>query len=149
MESQSTVTDSAFSQVEQALLEPVPPQREVTPAEAPVELLVASECDKESGACVEPVLDVEDVDAIGESDEEVLGPSGLCLEAVVPAWPQVTVSVPRAPRINLVDVVDDAMINAVHRHIVEARGMLENGEMTDVLAGQKYVQLADAVVRVI
>ena len=41
------------------------------------------------------------------------------------------------------------MINAVHRRIVEARGMLENGEMTDVEAGQKYVQLADTVVRVI
>ena len=149
MESQFTVTDSTFLQMEQALLEPVPPQREVMPAEVPVEPPVASERDEESGARVEPVLNVEDVDAVGEVDEEVLGPSGLHLEVVVPAPPQVTVLMLRAPRIDLVDVVDDAMINTVHQHIVEARGMLENGEMTDVLAGQKYVQLADAVVRVI
>ena len=147
METQSTVTDSAFSQVEQALLEPVPPQREVTPAEAPVEPPVAIERDEESGARVESRLDVEDLDAVGEVDEEVLGPSGLRLEVVVPSPPQVTVTVPRAPRIDLVDAADDAMINAVHRRIVEARGMLENKEMTDVEAGRKYVQLADAVVR--
>ena len=56
METQSTVTDSAFSQVEQALLEPVPPQREVTPAEAPVEPPVANERDEESGArCRTPI----------------------------------------------------------------------------------------------
>ena len=148
MESQSTVTDSASLQVEQALLELVPPQRKVTPAEAPVEAPVASERDKESGARVKPVLDVEDIDAVGELDEEAEGPSGLHLEMVVPTLPQVTISVPRAPRIDLVDVADDAMINAVHRRIVEARGMLENGEMTDVQVGQKYVQLVDAVVRV-
>ena len=149
METQSTVTDSAFSQVEQALLEPVPPQREVTPAEAPVEPPVAIERDEESEARVESRLDVEDLDAVGEVDEEVLGPSGLRLEVSVPSPPQVTVTVPRAPRIDLVGEADDAMINAVHRRIVEARAMLENREMTDVEAGQKYVQLADAVVRVI
>ena len=149
METQTTVTDSAFSQVEQALLKPVLPQREVTPAEAPVEPPVASERDEEAGARVESGLVVEDLDAVGEVDEEVLGPSGLRLEVVVPSPPQVTVTVPRAPRIDLVGEADDAMINAVHRRIVEARAMLENREMTDVEAGQKYVQLADAVVRVI
>ena len=46
-----------------------------------------------------------------------------------------------------VDVADDAMINTVHWRIVEVRGMLENGEMSDVQVGQKYVQLADAVVK--
>ena len=122
MESQSTVTDNTSLQMEQALLKPVPPQREVTPAEAPVEPLVTSERDEESEARVGPVLDVEDVDAVGEVDEEVLGPSGLCLEVVVPSPPQITVSVPRAPRIDLVDVADDAMINTVHRRIVEEIG---------------------------
>ena len=43
METQSTVTDSASEQVEQALLKPVPPQCEVTPAEVPVKLPVAVE----------------------------------------------------------------------------------------------------------
>ena len=60
--------------------------------------------------------------------------------------PQLTVSVPHILCIDLVDVADNAMINTVHRHIVEGHGMLENHKMTDVLAGQKYVQLADAVV---
>ena len=135
-------------QMEQALLKPVPPQPEVTPAEAPVEPPVAVECDEEAVTRADPALDAGDADAVGESDDEVLGrPSGLRLEVVVPSPPRVTVTVPRAPRIDLVDVADDAMINAVHRRIVEARGMLENGEMTDVEAEQKYVQLADAVVR--
>ena len=97
METQSTVTDSALSQVEQALLEPVTPQREVTPAEAPVEAPVASERDKESGARVKPVLDVEDIDAVGELDEEAEGPSGLRLE-VVPSPPHVTVTVLRVSK---------------------------------------------------
>ena len=47
MESQSTVTDSNFEQVEQVLLEPVPPQREITPAEALVKLPVTVEHDKD------------------------------------------------------------------------------------------------------
>ena len=72
MESQSTVTDSVSLQVEQALLESVPPQCEVTSAEAPVELPVTIERDKESVARAKPVLDVEDADAVGESDEEVV-----------------------------------------------------------------------------
>ena len=50
-------------------------------------------------------------------DEEVEGPSGLRLEVVVPAPPQVTIAVPPAPCIDLVDVVDDAMIYVVHRRI--------------------------------
>ena len=147
METQSTVTDSASEQVERALLDPVPPQREGTPAEAPAEPPVVIERKKEAVTRADPALDAGDADAVGESDDEVLGPSGLRLEVVVPSSPQVTVTVPRAPRIDLVDVADDAMINAVHRRIVEAHGMLENGEMTDVEAGRKYVQLADAVVR--
>ena len=148
METQSTVTDSASLQVEQALLEPVTPQRKVTPAEAPVEPPVVTERDEEAVTRAGPALDAGDADAVGEPDEEVLGrPSGLRLEVLVPSPPQVTVSVPRAPCIDLVDAADDAMINAVHRRIVEARGMLENKEMTDVEAGKKYVQLEDAVVR--
>ena len=149
MESQSTVTDNNSLQMEQALLEPVPPQREVTPAEAPVELPVAVERDEEAVTRADPALDAGDADSVGESDDEVVGrPSGLRLEVVVPSPPHVTVTVPRAPRINLVNVADDAMINALHRRIVEARRMLENHEMTDVEAGRKYVQLVDAVVRV-
>ena len=48
---------------------------------------------------------------------------------------------------NLVDITDDAMINTVHQHVMEAHDMLENSEMTDVMVGQKYIQLADMVVR--
>ena len=103
-------------QMEQALLEPVPPQREVTPAEAPVEPPVVIERDEEAVTRAGPALDAGDADAVGEPDEEVLGrPSGLRLEVVVPSPPRVTVTVPRAPRIDLVDVADDEISSSTWR----------------------------------